>query len=306
MLSGNCAHSFDCERWITGCGACPDISIYPGIRRDATAYNWRRKKTIYARSRLYISTPCHWLMNKVRNSILMAGARDCRVIPHGIDLAVFHPGDKKAARALLGMSQTAKVLLFVANGIRQNIWKDYKTLKEAVALIDNRLQGSSIVIIALGEDAPPERIGNTEICFVPPQQDPMLVSQYYQAADIYVHASRADTFPVTILEALACSTPVVATAVGGIPEQVKGLRVHFAANEYPLFKKEQSTGILVPGGDPEALSAAISALIKDDALCRQLGEQAAHDARQCFSLERCADDYLAWYQEIIDQEKHSK
>jgi glycosyltransferase involved in cell wall biosynthesis len=43
MLSGHCAHSFDCERWMAGCGSCPDLSIYPEIRRDATAFNWRRK-----------------------------------------------------------------------------------------------------------------------------------------------------------------------------------------------------------------------------------------------------------------------
>jgi glycosyltransferase involved in cell wall biosynthesis len=47
------------------------------------------------------------------------------------------------------------------------------------------------------------------------------VARYYQAADLYVHAAPADTFPNTVLEALACGTPVVATAIAGIPEQVE-------------------------------------------------------------------------------------
>jgi len=46
LLSGNCAHSFACDRWLNGCGQCPDIGIYPGLPRDATAWNWRRKRAI--------------------------------------------------------------------------------------------------------------------------------------------------------------------------------------------------------------------------------------------------------------------
>ncbi|MCS6814013.1 MAG: glycosyltransferase, partial [Cyanobacteria bacterium] len=58
LLSGHCAHSFECDRWRTGCGSCPDLTIPPPIPRDATAYNWQRKQQIYARSRLYVATPC--------------------------------------------------------------------------------------------------------------------------------------------------------------------------------------------------------------------------------------------------------
>src|SRR5438445_1640831 len=39
LLSAHCAHSFDCERWMTGCGNCPDLSIDPAVRRYAPAYN---------------------------------------------------------------------------------------------------------------------------------------------------------------------------------------------------------------------------------------------------------------------------
>src|SRR5262249_25040689 len=53
LLSGHCAYSLDCERWKTGCGQCPDLTIYPAVRRDMTDYNWRRKRELYARSRLY-------------------------------------------------------------------------------------------------------------------------------------------------------------------------------------------------------------------------------------------------------------
>ena len=50
MLSGHCSHSFDCGRWETGCGNCPALWIYPAVPRDATAFNWKRKREIYSRS----------------------------------------------------------------------------------------------------------------------------------------------------------------------------------------------------------------------------------------------------------------
>jgi len=53
------------------------------------------------------------------------------------------------------------------------------------------------------------------IQFVPHTLDQRRVADYYRAADLYLHAARAETFPNTILEAMACGTPVIATAVGG-------------------------------------------------------------------------------------------
>ena len=64
LLSGNCAHSFSCERWKTGCGNCPDISIYPGLKVDSTHLNWLRKKAIFEHCKLYIASPCRWLLNQ--------------------------------------------------------------------------------------------------------------------------------------------------------------------------------------------------------------------------------------------------
>ena len=74
LLSGHCVHSLGCGRWETGCGKCPDLTLYPAIRRDATAHNWKRKRSIYRSSRLHVATPCRWLMDKVERSILSEGA----------------------------------------------------------------------------------------------------------------------------------------------------------------------------------------------------------------------------------------
>ncbi len=283
LLAGHCAHSFDCERWKTGCGNCPNLTIYPAIRRDATAYNWQRKAEIYRKSRLYVVTPCRWLMNKVDQSILKPGVVASKVIPNGVDLKVFHPADLAEARRELGLPPDATILLFAANGIRKNIWKDYETLQSALVQIAET--GANVLCIALGEAAPPERIGDVEIRFIPYQKDPERVARYYQATDLYLHPSRADTFPTTVLEALACGTPVVASAVGGILEQIV----------------EGRTGFLVPAGDAPALAERVLELLADEGLRLRMGRQAAEDAARRFGLERMVGEYLEFYKGILNE-----
>ena len=305
LLSGHCSHSFDCERWKTGCGHCPDLTIYPAIQRDATDYNWRRKREIYAKSQLYVATPSRWLMQKVKQSILATAVIEARVIPNGIDLSVFSPTDRRAVRAALDIPQDTKVLLFVAHGIKQNIFKDYQTMRAAIAQVAERPDGQDVLFIALGEDSPAEPIGQAKVRFVPYQGDPQVVARYYQAADLYIYAAKVDTFPNTVLEALACGTPVVATAVGGIPEQIKGLQVEgcrfqVAGCEPNRYEDYEATGMLVPVGDAEGMADAIVALLTNEALRWRLGENAAKDARQRFDLQRQVDDYLTWYQKILD------
>jgi glycosyltransferase involved in cell wall biosynthesis len=245
-------------------------------------------------------------MQKVKQSILAPAILEARVIPNGVDLSIFRPADKQAVRAALGLPQDARILLFSANGIRRNIWKDYQTLRTAVALVADELKMSNILFIALGEDAPPEQIGQAVAQFVPYQKDPVMVARYYQTADLYIHAARADTFPNTVLEALACGTPVVATAVGGIPEQVKGLRLTPVtgkpiAPEFNAYTPEEATGILVRQGDAIAMAEAIITLLKDKELRQRLGENAARDARERFDLDRQVEVYLSWYKDLVLQ-----
>lgn len=304
LLSGHCAHSFECDRWKTGCGQCPDLTIYPSIRRDATALNWQRKHEIYKESRLYISTPSNWLMQKVEQSMIVPSIVESRVIPNGVDLNIFHPTNKQVVREKLGLSQDAKILLFSANGIRRNIWKDFRTLRSAIALIANRLPDSKIVFIALGEKAPREQIGQAEVRFISFQAEKDQVANYYQAADIYIHAALADTFPNSILEALACGTPVVATAVGGITEQVKGLSFGDHSG-LESFEASEATGILVPEKDDKLMAMGIENLLKNELLRNQLSVNAAKDARLRFGLERQVNNYLDWFVEILDQKKVS-
>ena len=283
LLSGHCAHSLGCERWVTGCGQCPDLTIPPAVRRDATAFNWERKRAIFARSRFYVAAPSGWLLEKLERSIIAPAIIESRVVPNGIDLEIFRPGDRAAARSHLGLPLDADLLLFTASGIRESAWKDYQTLRAAIARLVEGHRSRRLIFLAVGDDSPSEKIARAEIRFVPFLDDPRRLAQFYQAADLYIHAARADTFPTSILEALACEIPVVATAVGGIPEQIL----------------DQQTGVLRPPADAEALADAVADLLEHAERRRAIGLRAGEDARRRFGRARMIADYLGWFEEIL-------
>ena len=284
LLSGHCAHSMGCDRWRIGCGACPDLTLYPAVRRDATAHNWRRKRSIYRHSALSVAAPSRWLMAKVDESMLKPAAIERRVIPNGIDLSTFCPADRAGARSELGLAPKSRIALFSAQAPSRNIWKDYGAVRSAIQAAGDELHDREVVLIVLGDEGGDERIGQARVISVPYQRDPGRVARYYQAADVYLHAARADTFPTSVIEALACGVPVVATAVGGIPEQVD----------------HGETGLLVPAADRRALADALVRLLTDDDLRRRMSTRAATTARPRFDLQRQADTYLAWYRELVE------
>ncbi len=294
LFTGHCAYSLNCNRWTTGCGDCPYLSIYLPVVRDGSAFNRQRKKEILARCKLYVATPSDWMMQLVKKSMVFPGMVQGRVIPNGIDQTVFHPAQKQVVREKLGLPLDSEILLFVASSLRQTFWKDFETMRAAVAQIGDRFD--NVIFLALGEDSPKKQIDQATIQFVPYQSDPRVVAQYYQAADLYLHAAYVDNFPTVILESLACGTPVIATAVGGIPEQIRPLKVPHL--DFGTDSSDEATGVLIPPGDAVQMASAIEYLLHNEPIRQQLGQNAAADAKQRFSLERMADDYLNYYREI--------
>jgi glycosyltransferase involved in cell wall biosynthesis len=282
LLTGHCAHPFGCGRWQIGCGECPDLATYPAVRRDATAYNWRRKHDIYEGSHLHVAAPSRWILSMVERSMLRTAVHQLRWIPNGIDLDLFCPGERDAARQELGLSPAEHVVLLAAKGLRQSPYRDWRTLRQAIGRIAQAMPDRPLRFIALGE-AEPERIDGARIDFVPYEPEPGRVATYLRAADLFVHATRADTFPSVVLEAGACGIPVVASAVGGILDQVESGR----------------TGLLVPPEDAEGLARGVTELLDDRARREALGRQAAAVVRERFGAERMSGSYLRWYEEVL-------
>jgi glycosyltransferase involved in cell wall biosynthesis len=303
-IAGHCAHSLGCDRWRTGCGRCPDLTIYPAIPSDRTAKNWEAKREIYRRSRLYVHAVSNWVKELAEQSMLSAGIRDLRVIHTGIDRSIFRPGDRAAARRRLGLPLEGRLLAFAANREKQNPFKDFACLRACLARLGADRDIGPITLVAAGGKASHERFGSAEILSWPWVADRHRLADLYRAADISLHAVKADTFARVVLESLACGTPVVATAVGGIPEQIRSLCTPFSAGG-GKHGEDAATGMLVGGGDDAGMTAAVRLLLDNEPIRLRLGENAAADAADRFDLDRQTDRMLEWYGEVIDDFRRS-
>ncbi len=286
LMSGHCAYSIQCPRWRNGCGKCPDLTLYPAVSRDNTAYNWQKKAKIFSKSHLYLVGPSQWVMDFATQSMLAPAIRLPKVIRNGINLELFNPGNQQAARRYLGLPEDQKIILFVANGIKQNKFKDYATFLETFKwLSEHWKEKKPVLFVGLGED---ENLvlkqQGAELKFVPKNSDPKSVAAYYQAADVYFHPARADNFPTTILEAMACGLPVVATEIGGIPEQVL----------------PGETGFLAGFENAEEHGQYTLKLLKDESLRRRFGEAAARIAVEKYDRKLMVANYMEYYKTAYD------
>jgi len=281
LLTGHCAHPFECKRWLTGCGRCPHRDIYVPMHGDSSAYNWTMKRDILARSKVRFATPSRWLMDMVAASGLLDTALDARVIPNGVDTEVFVPGDRLKARAELGLRADADVLLFAANALQDNPFKDFRTLLDALPRIAAQRPGR-VQLVALGDAGSLPPVPGAEILAVPFEADPAKVARYYQAADVYVHPARAENYPLAPIEAMACETAVVASRVGGIPEIVE----------------DGVTGTLVDVGDAEQLASAVGDLLGDSERRTRFGAAGLAAVHAELTLRHQADAYVSWYEEL--------
>jgi D-inositol-3-phosphate glycosyltransferase len=182
------------------------------------------------------------------------------VIPCGVDLRLFAPGDRAAARSTLGLDGQ-NVMLFVG---RLDPFKGADLVIETVA----RLRQPATALIVGGDptsDSEIERLQKVAsrqrvsrrvrfIGAVPQDQLPT----YYRAADILVVPSFYESFGLVAVEALACGTPVVATRVGGLPYVVS----------------DGENGLLVPWRCSEAFAQRLDNLFDDRALLARLRQQA--------------------------------
>ena len=216
----------------------------------------------------------------------MEGAVDVRVIPNGIDLSCFKPADKTSVRRSLNIPSESIVLLFAANGIKKNIYKNYNLLRKTLEILNDQQLSEKLHFVALGDIQESETLERIDLHFIPYQTEPAIVAKYYQAADIYLHAAKAEVWGLTVTEALACGIPVVATDVGGIKEQIINGK----------------TGFLTSPTDPKDMADKIECLIEDPGKRNYMGIQAGKYAKTKFDVHRMVDDSISLYTEAINRQ----
>ncbi|HWB67369.1 MAG TPA: D-inositol-3-phosphate glycosyltransferase [Mycobacteriales bacterium] len=179
-------------------------------------------------------------------------------VPPGVDLSVFTPGDRGAARRRLSMPADAVVLLFV--GRIQPLKAPDVVLRAAADLLeaDPELRQRLVIAIVGGPSGSglerPEHLHKLAVSlgladvvrFEPPVPQAML-ADYYRAADVTVVPSYTESFGLVAIESQACGTPVVAARVGGLRTAVR----------------DRVSGVLVDGHVPGDYAAAIRSLLAE-------------------------------------------
>jgi glycosyltransferase involved in cell wall biosynthesis len=259
-LTGHCAVPGECDRWRTGCGRCPDLAAPPAISRDATALNWRRKRRIYGRSRVFIAAPSQWMLDRAHRSILSPAIAGARVVRNGVDLQTFRPAgdaDPPSAPAI-------PRLVFSANGGAGNPHKDFATLRSAVGSLRGPLE-----VVAVGGDRGEEDLGNEIRLRHEPRMTPEGLAALYRSAVACIHASAEESFGLATAESLACGTPVVAASAGGISEVID----------------DGVTGFVHRPGDASGVAASLRGLLAQPGL-RERMSAAAVEGRERFDRDR--------------------
>jgi D-inositol-3-phosphate glycosyltransferase len=212
------------------------------------------------------------------------------VIPGGVDLERFRPRPRDEAREALGLSPTAKILLFVG---RIQRLKGLDVLLRAFA----RLGDLDAQLLIVGGVLKPgtaqetreitrlqhlaTKLGiaeRTRFVGAVPHVD---LPAYYSAADVSVMPSSYESFGLVAVESLACGTPVVATRVGGLTSIVR----------------DGETGLLVPWRDAEMFAERLRLVLQDDSLRSHLARQ-ARESVLGYGWDRIADEHMALFDEV--------
>ncbi len=179
-------------------------------------------------------------------------------VPPGVDLELFHPGDRDASRLRLGLPTDADVLLFV--GRIQPLKGPDVLVAAAARLRAARGPGDRPLVVAVlggpsgsGLARPTAlldqaaELGVDDILITRPPVARAELADWYRAADLVTVPSHNESFGLVALEAQACGTPVVAASVGGLR----------------LAVRDGVSGVLVPGHDPGVWAERIGELLGD-------------------------------------------
>lgn len=208
------------------------------------------------------------------------------VLRHGVDIAQFAPGPvDQAVRAELGGIDGVPLVGIVG---RIDPRKGVDVFVEAAAKVAERRELRAVVVGApmLGSESfvdalqarAAESLGH-RVRFVGRRDD---VPAVMRSVDVLVNASVAEPFGLTLLEAMACGAPVVATRSGGAPELVT----------------DAETGLMVPPGDPASMASAMERLIEDPDLARALAGRARELVVERHDANRQADELAGIYERL--------
>ena len=208
-----------------------------------------------------------------------------RVIPPGIDTTVFKPQDKQLCRKRLDLPANAFVI--VAGGASLNdANKNVPWLLEQLARLPDL---ESVIVLVFGEGTVPVPEG-LNVRFTGGIRERRELAQLLAAADVFVSGSLMETYGLTLVEAMACGTPIVAFRVGGIPEAAP----------------DGQGAILCAPQDGAALIEAITTLRNSPQLREKLGNLGHETAHTRNAASSFSKTFAQLYRECVSSHEHAQ
>lgn len=280
-FTGGCHVRYTCDHYMRKCGDCPILSA-PGPN-DMSHQIWQQKRKAYDIINFNIIAPSGWMQSSVEASSLMQG-KPVANIPNTLQTDIFHPVDKTFAREQLGLSPDKFIFLTGFMPSRKDMHKGTGYLMQSLDLLAERegINKDKIELVVFGnrneKDVPVFPFKTT---FLGTINDDIKLAQCYASADAFLIPSLEDNLPYTVMESLACGTPVVAFTTGGIPDMVQ----------------HQHNGYLATYRSAESFTEGM-AWILNHVDKETLRKQARQTVMDKFSETVIAKQHLALYQQI--------
>lgn len=278
--------------WLANRWGVPHVTMFHtlGEAKNRARLGERETTNRIESERRIIAAADHIVAGSVQEKQLMMRVYDARphrvsVIPPGVDLSRFRPGDRRRARRALGLGNE-RIILFVG---RLEPLKGIDILLQALPRIEHR--GPLRLLIAGGDPSgDPERarlerltadLGiSDQVTFLGPVEHSKL-PELYRAADVCVVPSYYESFGLVAVEALACGTPVIASRVGGLIGTVA----------------DGETGFLIPWRCPEPFAERLELLLGNDLLRAQFAAAAPASVAR-FGWSNIASEVLDLYHDL--------
>lgn len=235
------------------------------------------RKAISASDRLILYSPL--MLKEVKRYAPDLDEEKIRYVHNAVDINRFRPNHKIEKKALLYVGRVnekkgVKDLIYALSRLAQKFPKIKLLIIGADPTGGAYVQRLKVLAFQLGIRENVDFVGPV------PNKD---MPQYYNMAKVFLFASRGgEGIPRSILEAMACGVPVVATDVAGIPEAVK----------------EDLTGFLVPPYSPTALAEKVEKILEDPSLRNRLSKSARKKIKEGFSWEKVIPSLIEVFQEV--------
>lgn len=286
-MGGHCVYPYDCERWKSGCGDCPDLNTFMSMKSDNTRAMHAEKERIVRQSDIDIVVASKYMYNLINDSSIFEGKR-IHHIPFGVNFDVFKIKDQKQLRLKYGIPLDNLVISFRQTNYE---YKGLTYIKEALGKLSERDYADRITLITVNETGLlnefRDKFQLVEFGIV---TDEGIMSDVYNCADIFLMPSTAEAFGMMAVEAMSCGKPVIVFEGTSLPD------VTFAPH----------SGISVPMRDSEALSQAIHYLLTNEAERNARSAEAYRLSRLHYNFNDHAQHILTLYQDVIARRKYNE